>query len=263
MKKLILNYSFLALLAGLVILSSCSKDEERPLPVSTADFEVTSVFPEVHVPVTFENRSLNAAYYVWEYGDGDIDSASTISTSHVYDIPGNYTVKLRAYNEDGVFEESQKVVYVGERFLTGLTLWSFPPTKPDGEPWDNGESGPDVVILLGPDADPSGELTIESPIIENLNDTEDPSTPIGFNIPFDYVLQNEAYFASVLEVEVDPETEEITEANLLVGGDQLLFNPVTGQGAIIVEKYSDGTGDIIFPFVGFNGTQVILHFEIL
>ena len=71
-------------------------DSTDPLPISTANFKVTSVAPEINLPVQFENLSTNAASFVWDYGDGNKDSL-VIDPSHTYTTPGTYSVKMTAY----------------------------------------------------------------------------------------------------------------------------------------------------------------------
>jgi hypothetical protein len=75
----------------------CSKTAEvmvsvDPLPITDFDFNINDAFVE------FENTSLNADSYRWDFGDN-----SPISTeenpSHFYQADGNYTVTLFAKND--------------------------------------------------------------------------------------------------------------------------------------------------------------------
>ncbi len=65
-----------------------------PTPAFTAD--PTSGLN--HVTVTFTNLSTNAESYVWDYGDGITSTVSSATHSHLYDVPGVYTVRLTASN---------------------------------------------------------------------------------------------------------------------------------------------------------------------
>ena len=121
-----------------------------PLPVSTAEFNIASIAPEVNVEVQFENLSLNADAYSWDYGDGNRDSL-VINPTHTYDSPGTYTVTLRAYTKDGQMSESFSDIEVGERYLTGMYLININMTDEEGNPWDNDGSGPDVFFQFFPE----------------------------------------------------------------------------------------------------------------
>lgn len=46
--------------------------------------------------VHFENKTQNATTYFWDFGDGTTDS--TRYPSHLYKVPGTYTVSLKAFN---------------------------------------------------------------------------------------------------------------------------------------------------------------------
>ena len=46
--------------------------------------------------VNFNNLSTNATTYYWDFGDGSNSIAT--SPSHVYNVPGDYTITLIAIN---------------------------------------------------------------------------------------------------------------------------------------------------------------------
>lgn len=49
--------------------------------------------------VTFTNTSTNATSYLWDFGDGS--TSMNPDPTHVYEMPGTYTVTLEATNENG------------------------------------------------------------------------------------------------------------------------------------------------------------------
>lgn len=55
----------------------------------------------VPLAVTFTNNSTDADSFVWNYGDGTTSTTTAISHTHVYTIPGSYTVSLAAFNPYG------------------------------------------------------------------------------------------------------------------------------------------------------------------
>ena len=59
--------------------------------------------------VTFINSSINYTSLLWDFGDGN--SSTSINPTHVYYIPGTYTVKLRAMNS-GCFDEKFATILV-------------------------------------------------------------------------------------------------------------------------------------------------------
>ena len=253
MKRNLQALLFIGMVIGMGWFSSCSKDE-RPFPVATVDFEVTTIGPEVAVPVTFENNSINASLYVWEYGDGSKDSSSTIvNASHIYDDPGNYTVKLRAYNDDGVFAEAQETISVGERFLIDFGVYSIGEYDFDGNFITiDSIRGIDLMIEMGPLEDESRRiappLIFDSVYVKRF-------LPQGVALNEDYVLTDEDFYIALLRV--DSTVDDTIYRTLL---DYTEFNPLN---EILTVKSDDGSGGIVIePLVAVWGFQYVLSFEI-
>lgn len=252
MKKI--TTSILSLLLGgtVIFLSSCDKTD--PLPISSADFKITSYAPEVNVPIQFENLSLNAASFTWDYGDGNFDSL-VIDPMHTYEQPGSYSVIMTAYTADGQKTEAIKDISVGERYLTSMWLININMVDENGDPWDDDGSGPDVLFQLFPE-----DITSEEEYIwvfyDSLNVGVENITPTGIGIE-DYKLLNKNYV--VLAEEIDTEDDEAEPRYM----DGLVFNPIIPEeDYITVTKREDGTGDIVIPFVDLNQFQYFLEFEI-
>jgi len=93
----------LFLAAGLIIalLSACS----RPV----AKFAVEGD-QQVLEPLQFENKSQKADTYLWDFGDGN--TSGTPSPSHTYKSSGNYTVVLKAMNEQGKVKTTKKEISI-------------------------------------------------------------------------------------------------------------------------------------------------------
>ena len=112
---------------GVIWLSTCNLESKHLLPGTTGsycptskspaasgydhlsvkfDMEVLAVKPIaglevsdttcINSDVLFENQSVNAYSYLWDFGDGDTSHAK--SPVHQYTTTGNYVVKLEAYN---------------------------------------------------------------------------------------------------------------------------------------------------------------------
>ncbi len=261
-KRSFTKMSLVALLASASFIYSCS--EKDPLPLSQANFRIASVAPEIDLPVKFENLSLNASVYAWDFGDGSKDSL-VIAPEHIYTQPGSYLVKLTAYTEDGQRSEAIEEVKVGTRYLTGMFIINIPMTDPNGNPWDNDGTGPDVLFQLGPtDATTLDELSFV--LIESLNVGQF-QTPIGITtedlVPQNYRLSNKEFF--ILLEEVDPENLEAEPRTMA----EVVFNPVNPEDEFVtVTKRAGttsgiiGTGDIVIPFIVLQEYQFYLEFVI-
>ncbi len=215
--------------------------------------------PEVDVPIKFENLSLNASSYKWDFGDGAFDSLN-IAPEHTYSDPGTYTVKLTAYTEDGQMSEAIDDIVIGERFLTGMFLININMNDPEGNPWDEDGSGPDVLYQLGPsDATSLDDLVFV--FIDSLNVGQF-GTPIGIStddlVPDNYKLSNKEFF--ILLEEIDTVNNEPVFTTMV----DLGFNPVIPdeEEFITFVKREDGTGDITIPFIVIDEYQFYLQFEI-
>lgn len=238
---------------GYFLLTSC--DETDPLPVSMPNFKITTIAPEVDIPVQFENLSKNTAAVAWEFGDGETDSLK-LDPTHTYTEPGTYSVKMTAYTEDGQFESAIQDVVVGERFLTGMYLININMVDSLGNPWDSDGSGPDVLYQLFPMRNDITEEEYIWVFYDSLNVGEF-STPTGIGGIQDYKLNNEDY--AVLLEEIDTEDPE-ADSRFMAG---YIFNPIIPENDFItVTKRENGTGDIVIPFADLDQFQFYLEFEI-
>jgi gliding motility-associated-like protein len=84
------------------------------LPVPPiADFDFLPNAGCVPLTVKFTNRSKYADpdKYIWEFGDGE-ENSKAISPTHVYYVPGKFTVSLTAINSDGVATKVTKPLII-------------------------------------------------------------------------------------------------------------------------------------------------------
>jgi PKD repeat protein len=75
-----------------------------PSPLPTAGF----TYMLDGLTVSFDNTSLYADSYVWDFGDGA--TSTEISPAHTYAADGTYTVTLTAYNANGENSFSQNII---------------------------------------------------------------------------------------------------------------------------------------------------------
>lgn len=89
---------------------STSKDIEFfGLPV--ADFQPSLEYSASPAVIDFENNSKNAVSYLWNFGDGSIDSSEK-SPSHTFTDLDTYDVSLTVYSSEGCTSEQIKKVDV-------------------------------------------------------------------------------------------------------------------------------------------------------
>ncbi len=99
MKKSLL----LVMLAALAF-ASCKKP--------TANFSASKTDLLVGEVVTFTNTSEDATHYIWDFGDGSTHSTAKGPT-HVYWVPGSYTVTLTTYSKSFKdYEEATTIITV-------------------------------------------------------------------------------------------------------------------------------------------------------
>jgi PKD repeat protein len=76
--------------------------------------------------ITFVNTSTDAVSFLWDFGDGG--TATNINPSHIYYIPGDYTIQLIVTNSYGCSDTSLKVNYIN---VPG-TYATFSPSSTSG-----------------------------------------------------------------------------------------------------------------------------------
>ena len=92
----------------------------------TADFFSPTVSGCSPSEITFVNTSTDAVSFLWDFGDGG--TATNINPSHIYYIPGDYTIKLIVTNSYGCSDTSLKVNYI---HVPG-TFATFSPSTSNG-----------------------------------------------------------------------------------------------------------------------------------
>lgn len=88
-------------LAGVAITSSIQYVDNKTYFQPQALFGYYPLSPVEGDTVTFQNLSVNAERYSWDFGDtitGVNNTSTGINPSHIYSQPGTYNVSLSAYN---------------------------------------------------------------------------------------------------------------------------------------------------------------------
>lgn len=86
----------------------------NPQPV--ANFSATPSTVLGSIPVTFTDSSLNAAYWNWNFGNGN--TSSETDPQHIYNAEGSYTVTLIIESAEGCFDTAYTTINV----IDGLTI---------------------------------------------------------------------------------------------------------------------------------------------
>ncbi|MGB0915118.1 MAG: choice-of-anchor L domain-containing protein, partial [Crocinitomicaceae bacterium] len=81
----------------------------------TADFESTSNVFFHDLPITFQNNSINASTYEWEFGDGQ--NSTLVHPSNTYDDPGLYYITLIAIDDKGCRDTIVKPINIEEEWF--------------------------------------------------------------------------------------------------------------------------------------------------
>ncbi len=97
-----------------VMLAGCTTQYTFPIPITVIDPVADFVSPTVAVCapslVQFNNLSLNAVSYLWGFGDGTTSNAQ--NPSHIYNVPGDYTIALTVTDSLGCTGTEIKIDYI-------------------------------------------------------------------------------------------------------------------------------------------------------
>ena len=99
---------------SVVLASGCTTQFTFPTPITVIDPVADFVSPTVAVCapslVQFNNLSLNAVSFLWDFGDGTTSNAE--NPSHIYNVPGDYTIGLTITDSMGCTATEIKIDYI-------------------------------------------------------------------------------------------------------------------------------------------------------
>lgn len=105
----------LVICIGVASLFSCKKKEEISACMTADKTEIL-----VNEVVQFENCSENYLTAEWDFGDGI--QSEVANTSHRFEEPGEYVVRLRVIDDKGNTSESSTIIKVYEVKLAKITI---------------------------------------------------------------------------------------------------------------------------------------------
>jgi gliding motility-associated-like protein len=122
--------------------NSCNKRDTlkktvRIKKLPTADFTHAPIIPVSNTPIKFTNKSTNADYYTWTFGDGG--NSSEVNPSHLYKKTGTFKVCLLARTAEGCADSLCKTVEADVRTAIDLPS-AFSP---------NGDGSNDILFARG------------------------------------------------------------------------------------------------------------------
>jgi len=211
------SYRFLMLAVAAIFLLSlwgCEDDELGPMP--SAEFSTDKSVVEVGEQVDFTNLSTivnnSQLSFEWDFGDGT--SSQSRSPVKSYDQTGRYTVTLTTTSGDGQAMDFSDTVTVGARLLTGIVIADIPldkledPNDPNSNfvPWDEDDSGPDLIVQFGRSSEQDWDLQNQMAI----SDVEESDLPIGLSTDgLGYFLEDRMYDFFILDEDENGTVEEI------------------------------------------------------
>jgi KaiC/GvpD/RAD55 family RecA-like ATPase len=107
---------------------TCGLVRIRGLPI--ASFVYAPEFPSTGETVTL-NASLSVSEggfitsFDWDFGDGNLTTASSSIMTHAYANVGNYTVVLNVTNDDGLWSIDSRTVSVGSQPVAPSSPWNW------------------------------------------------------------------------------------------------------------------------------------------
>lgn len=106
----------------LIMLAGCYDIHDYPIePV--ARFTASSYSVGIGQDVYFNNGSLYADYFEWDFGDGYY--SNTYNPVHYYSHPGTYTVSLTAFQDGGYCHTLYTTIYVYANTTLEITVLEY------------------------------------------------------------------------------------------------------------------------------------------
>jgi hypothetical protein len=90
------SFTLVSIALSLSMILCCCRHEQNPISRETHNAFPDAGDPQIADTIVFDNISLGADHYHWDFGDGTTSTSTAKNISHVYSSPGWGTFKLNA-----------------------------------------------------------------------------------------------------------------------------------------------------------------------
>jgi PKD repeat protein/DNA-binding Lrp family transcriptional regulator len=168
-RKFIRLYFVLAIIFGLLCLGSTTQVTANRPPIAVPSPDNQTIYAGDEAYFTGHNSEGENLSYFWDFHDGF--SSTDINTSHVYNIPGNYTVTLEVTDDIGEKDNKSVNVTVLEVPPGNTTVWIESLTTDKNE--YNVTETINAFVIIEKDDGGTPSMWEGTLIFEVLNDTLD------------------------------------------------------------------------------------------
>lgn len=228
-----------------ILVVGCSQSDTPAIKPITS-FEQNRFFIEPGETVTFTNTSNNAVSYSWDFGDNTLSSRE--NPVHAYQELGEYVIRLTATSSTGERVATTSSVFVGNRWALGIRVETINFLDSNGDPWDDDDTGPDLLIGFFRISNPTTEL-----LLNFGNDYVESDFPAGGLLPPEFQKRFTDEEWQLVFFDNEP---PLTTPENAIEMARLTFNPMTIAS---VKDYQLGGGTFE---VEANGFKFFLLFEI-
>ncbi|MGB3469080.1 MAG: PKD domain-containing protein [Cyclobacteriaceae bacterium] len=228
---------FLSVLFIITFISSCGDDEEVSGPVPIVSFSIDKAISEPGVTVEFTNATEMGVSYEWDFGDGSLSESE--NPEHTYSESGEYTITLTATGSGGQTATATETLTIGDRWVTGFSIISFPANASNGDPWDPDFTGPELIFSINKS---SATVTIAFNLGNNI--TQD-LLPLTADIPNSEFRFTDELWQFIL-FDNDEPINDLDEVQLIEGleGNPTTFGSVDYQTGLGVLPVNNQDGNV-------------------
>ena len=164
---------------------------------------------------------------------------------------GTYDVTLTATTQDGQSSTETKTVEIRKRVLVAFTVMNISFVDPEGNPWDDDGTGPDLVFIFG----------AQNADVENLIITDTTKNLTPADLPLDWEFQDGSgldltdELHDLVLLDADPEKPEDPKFDVMFG---IEMNPVQYPFSV---KDADNNGLLQVSIGGF-AIDLFVTFEL-
>lgn len=208
-------YIIAGMLLSSVFLTECIEiNPEDTNNQAVAHFILNRTIFEDGEKIAFQNRSINAESYKWEFGDGETsENENPVKAFHLPEGKhyNDYPVTLTATGTDGSTNAYSKTLHIGKRWLTSITLISISFTDSLGASLDS-DNLLDLYLHYGLQSNPDSHAIAPGRSTPTRNNISQDAFPLIFNFPdqSNYIMEDTTWFLRIYEEDAE-ETYKIAD----------------------------------------------------